>query len=71
MWPSSYIKPYSIQVGLLLVVAYFSNDSSFTTRLTSNLYEITTAKLANVVLNLLITSVPATEMFLSKNFGQL
>jgi len=65
--PSSYLRSYSVQVSL--VVAYFSNDSSFTLKLNSILYK-TTAKLVKVVLNLLFT-VPAIEMFKNKNFGQL
>jgi len=53
-----YLRSYSVQV--LLVVAYFSNDSSFTMKLTSILYE-TTAKYVKVVLNFLHT-VPTTDV---------
>jgi len=41
-------------IQVLLVVAYFSNDSSFTMKLTSILYE-TTAKYVTDVLNFLLT----------------
>ena len=54
---------------VLLVVAYFSKDSSFIMKLTSILYE-TTAQLVKVMLNLVFT-VPAIDMFQSKNFSQL
>ena len=37
-------------------------------KLTSNLYR-TTAKIVKVMLNLNVFTVPAIEMFLSKNFG--
>jgi len=57
-WPSSYLKSYSTQV--LLVVAYFSNDGSFTMKLTSNLYA-TVSKLVKLVLNVLFT-VPARDV---------
>jgi len=45
-WPSSYLRSYSIQV--LLVVADFGNNNSFTMKLASISYE-TTAELVKVL----------------------